>query len=631
MQIENNTPDTVKPSEVSRRRRQSRTGKQAKIIANYACPSCRDKGGDSTGNHLMVFESGKGYCNRCPKHFSEEEVKAAKEEKYGNRRRFQKSKFQEAYKYNKGLTLEDMPHLGFLGDKHRGITAETDRHFGIRTQVDERNGKPLARFYPYHVEEELFGYKNRKLPKEWESDIGTIKGTDLFGWNLCKGPRKVLAIVEGEEDCAAGWQMWKAINMRSDNRRIKRSNPHIVSLPNGAKGAEKILLHHFDELMKYEKIIWFGDNYKLDVEGAIALERAVQVIGVDKLYVSEYPDRKKDLCDILKLGGQEALDAFAEMYFNAKKYQPADIIDGADLTLEDIEREQISGVPLPFPSVQEKIDGLRPYEHTLLFAGSGIGKSTFAKAIGHWVCTEYDWKVGNIFLEERDDKTQQGYIAYDNKVSLREYRKDYNIIPREDKQKTLETVIKNMMFLRHMGSIDPDVLMNKIRYLHAKGCKLIILDHISMVVTQSDDERKDIDNLMEQIYRFCETHPVHVISIVHLNRSGKANFERGAEITSGNLRGSAGLLQMAWNAIGIEGDNQHDQYPDARFPRFLKCRETGEVGLCSGALMYNKKTGRFKHDESVTKDDIMPSFEKQTPSMGGGSKGGGGGFDNKAS
>jgi len=624
--ILNDTTDTeVTPSRHNRRKRRGGS-KSSTPVANLPCPHCRAKGGDSTGNHLMVFKDGKGYCSRCPKHFTVEEVQAAKDAKNTKRQsRFERSTFQKSYK--KELTIEDIQYFGFLGDAHRSISAETDRYFGIKTEVNQSTGQSITRYYPYYVEDDLYGYKVRGLPKNWKTDVGTIKGTDLFGWNLLKGAKKTLIITEGEEDCAAGWQLNKAMNMRSDNRRIKRSVPHIVSLPNGTKGAQKILLHHIEDLMKYDKILWMGDNYKIDPEGALALEVAVQVIGVDKLYVAEYPDRKKDLCDLMKLSTTEAVDAFAEMYFNAKKYSPADIVDGADLEVSDLEKEVVVGYEIPFHSIQEKLQGLRLYEHTLLFSGSGMGKSTLCRALGHWMAYEHRWQVGNIYLEERYDKTAQGYMAYDNSVSLGAYRKDFSIISEEDKLNTMENIITKMMFLNHNGCISPDVLMNKIRYLFNKGCKLIILDHISMAVTGSDDERREIDTLMENIYRFCETNPIHVISVVHLSRDSKRDFARGAEITANNLRGSAGLLQMAWNAIGLEGDNQHEDHADTRFPRMLKCRETGEVGLCDGGYRYSKVTGRFKFDEDISKDDIIEKKQPWTPSlptMGGGS------HDNKA-
>ena len=34
------------------------------IIQNVPCPACQKNGHDVTGNHLMIFDDGAGYCNR---------------------------------------------------------------------------------------------------------------------------------------------------------------------------------------------------------------------------------------------------------------------------------------------------------------------------------------------------------------------------------------------------------------------------------------------------------------------------------------------------------------------------------------------------------------------------------------
>lgn len=621
-----NSNELVSPSQFRRlKRNSSNNTKREKIVKNIPCPECRAKGNDSTGNHLMVFESGSGYCAKCPKSFTKEMIESSEDDKKVYKR---KHRYSYQNSYTKELQLSDMDYLGFIGDTSRGISSETDRYFGIRTEIDENTRKPVTRYYPYYIEKDLSGYKPRNLPKNWGKDIGSIKGSDLFGWHKLKGSKHTLIIVEGEEDCAAGYQLWKSMNLRSSNRRVRRSSPHIVSLPNGAKGLTKIYLKHIEELLKYEKIIWMGDNYKTDSEGLLALEETVRVLGVNRVYVAEYPEYKKDLCDINKVGAESAIDLFSEMYFNAKPYSPNDVIEGCDLERSDVEKEPVVGYKIRFEGINEMMGGLRLYEHTLFFSGSGMGKSTLCRDFGYNMCVDHGFMVGNIYLEERVDKTAQGYIAYDNDISLQSYRQDFSRISDEQYALTKKRVLDKMLFLNHNGSIDPDVLMDKIRYLHSKGCSLIILDHLSMAVTGADDERKDIDNLMEQLYRFCDTHPIHVISVVHLSRDAKRDFTRGAEITVNNLRGSSGLIQMCWNAIGLEGDNQHEDsiLADTRYPRFLKCRETGEVGLSKGSLEYSKGTGKFTENTKGNREDII-----QNNNQGDSIPRFGGSYDNKAS
>jgi twinkle protein len=41
----------------------------------------------------------------------------------------------------------------------------------------------------------------------------------------------------------------------------------------------------------------------------------------------------------------------------------------------------------------------------------------------------------------------------------------------------------NMMFYDHFGSLESDRLLTMMRYMAASGCRRIVLDHISIVVS----------------------------------------------------------------------------------------------------------------------------------------------------
>ena len=622
--------------------------KGSDIVGNMACPSCRSRGSDSSGNHLILFSDGRGYCSRCPKNYSVEQVTDAKNgtvfnqpqlppsNNNGGSYNFNRGRGYQS-KYNQALTIEDILHFGYLGDEKRGITSYTDAHFGTKTEIDTGNRKPKARYYPMHNEGELTGYKPRILPKNWGNAIGTIKGCDLFGWHLCTGQRRTLIITEGEEDCLSTWQLNKRLNDKSDKPSIRRSNPHVVSLPNGTKGVFKILMHHIEELLKYNKIIWLGDNQRTDLDGAEALEVAIQVLGVDKFYVPEYPEHKKDMCDVLKMGYDVSLDVFADMYFNCEKYRPADIVDGSNLTLEDIEKEPVIGYNIPFHSLNEDLGGLRLKHLSLWTSGSGMGKSTVLRIISHTMVRDHGAMVGNIFLEESNEDTQQAVIAYDNKVSLKRYQEDFNVIPIADRKKSLESIISQMMFLDHNGDIDTDTLINKARYLYNKGCKYIILDHITMAVAGGGDMNESLVYAMGELYKFCQKNDVHVAVVVHLNKgpSGSKDVNRGGEITARHLLGSSALMQNSWDVITIRGNQMSDKYSNYRFFSILKTRKGRRVGICKGGYRYDTDTGTFHYDPDISiqnaiADDVenLNHSDNNTPTMGSNKSSK---FDNKAS
>ena len=624
------TPDqTMAPSAARKRRDKRKARQRGTVVKNVACPSCRSKGNDSTGNHLMVFDDGAAHCPKCPKTYKAGEWETANATKNAPQ---QRNSYNSNSSWNgrpKKLTVEDLAHMGFAGWNKRGISKAADEHFGVKTKHDPSNGAAVTRYYPYKDGGELMGYKPRVLPKDFttETAIGTIKGTDLYGWDRCKGQRHTLVIVEGEEDCHYGWDLWKAMNARSTSRRVKRSNPHIVSLGNGAKGVQKQFMKHLPELLKYKRIIWMGDNYHTDEEGKKALEAAVRLLGAKRVEVAEYPEHTKDLGDLKKLGAEEAIDMFAEMWFGAKSYCPADIKQGGDYEWDEVFKAPVIGLDFPLDGLCEAIGGMRLREHTVWMAGSGLGKTTFCRKLAHHMASTHGWKCGSIFLEEQDEQTVQGYIALHKGVPLHKLRGDPDMIPKEERAGCMEYIKDNHIFLTHNGSIETEALMDKVRHMYSMGCKMFIIDHLTMATNLAEDQRLALDELMEALYKFCGTHDVHVHSVIHLNRTAKLDFSRGAEVSETNIRGSAGVMQQVWNAIALEGDNQHEEYPHHRFARVLKCREIpGATGMTKGAYIYNPETGDINYDATCTKDMILMDKKNFSPS----SKPMMGAFNNKA-
>ena len=82
--------------------------------------------------------------------------------------------------------------------------------------------------------------------------------------------------------------------------------------------------------------------------------------------------------------------------------------------------------------------------------------------------------------------------------------------------------------------------MGRIRYM-AKGldCKWIILDHLSIVVSDQDtgDERKAIDSIMTNLRKLVQETGVGLFLVSHLKRpNGSKAHEDGGKISLGELR-----------------------------------------------------------------------------------------------
>lgn len=538
------------------------------------CPKCREEGKDSTGNHLSLFKDGKaGWCARFHGLVRLEEDRVD----YG----------RSNTSYNK-LDLALINRLPIRGLEDRGISQEIADRFGVRVSVDEQSGEVDAQYYPYHDSDgNVVGYKKRALPKQF-SVVGKLKG--LFGQHLCKGG-KFLCVFEGELDAMAAQQMLAEMG----------KNFNCVSLPNGANEdgtIDNTTLRELEWMTQFE-----GVALCLDMDGpgqATAKALADVLASQTKVKIVKLPH--KDACELLKRGmAKEFLSAL----YNAKPYHPEQIVEGHSLSLDALRTPKAPGFELPYPKLNKMMHGLRKGEITLVTAGSGIGKSSWTREVAYRLALS-GFKIAVIALETPMEDAARMFVAMDNNVPAYRLIFNPNCIPKEDYEASYDKLFKTdqINFFSHWGSIAADELVRKCQYyVKALGVDFIVLDHISMVVAGagSDNERKDIDVLFENLTKLTVETGVGVLAVMHLKRVQGKSFNKGDEVELTDLRGSAGAEQMSWTVLALERDQQSEEKKDMVRLRLLKNRTTGFTGLAD-TLVYNHENGRLELFEAEDYD-----------------------------
>lgn len=550
------------------------------IIGNAPCPKCIARGRDRTGNHLILFKDGGGYCNRC----------GYKEppETFTKPQQVSKEPLDAVGLSHVIKKIEE--NSAILAVTHRGLKLHTCRHFGYRTGLSTADGStPVAYYSPLYTENKTVqGYKV-KTPDKRKWIAGNHKESKMFGWEVCPDRGNKLFIAEGPEDAMS---MYQVIYEHVEERF--RGRIAVMALQYGAGAADKEILQNMDKIQGYKEVVLCFD---MDEAGQQAVDKALTVLDASKVKVARFD--LKDANEML-LAGKER-----DLYFaliQAGPPRPEKIISGDEISLEAISQPLRPGIMTPYPGLNNKIQGLRygqgAGEVTVICAGTGFGKTTLARELDYHLIKNTDLKVGHIFLEENDIKTAQGLIAIDNNVPLGAFRRDPNVIPEQQRAHSLKTLINNgrTFFMKHWGSLDSSVLVDHMMYLgKVCGCSFIFLDHISLVVSgeqsSSEGERKDLDILMTKLSAFTEESGVSVIAVVHLKRPDKGSYNEGRKVSLTALRGSAGIEQLSHNVLAIEGDQSGDS-PNDRILRVLKCREWGDVGEAD-YLTYHQDTGRL--------------------------------------
>jgi len=350
----------------------------ASIVGDEPCPQCRERGGDKTGNHLILFDDGNKYCNRCHYFVSADGTLT-----------------RERDDDDMHLTFEQAQDLPVFGIPHKGIKEKACEHFGIRTEFSGQ-GDVASTLYPHYTDGKLDGYKT-KTPDKKFSAVGSIRGGELFGQSVSHTGGKFVVITEGEDDAASVWQCLV------DNSDMEGWSPAVVSLTHGASSAVKDVAANLEFLNAFDRVIICFDE---DEAGRAAVDAVCPLIG-GQVYVTKLTE--KDANDMLMAGKSD--DLKWAVISQAKKYQPDGIIDGADTWERYKHSSNVQCIPYPYTKLTEMTYGFRPGSIVTITSGTGVGKTQFMRELKYHVFQATDWNVADIALEEDVGDSVSGLMS----------------------------------------------------------------------------------------------------------------------------------------------------------------------------------------------------------------------------
>lgn len=531
----------------------------SKFLYHIPCPSC----GSSDANSL--FDDGHEYCYACSRHASGSDA--------GGERKAAKKMPGEL------IQSLDYRELGV-----RGISEETCRKWGygyaelygdavqVATYCD-LNGTPVAQ-------------KIRTRDKQF-SVLGNLKKAALYGAHLWRDGGRMIVVTEGEIDALS-------VSQIQDNKWP------VVSIPSGANGAKSAIERNIEYLEKFEAVVFMFDN---DEPGKKAALECAELLTPGKARIAALP--LKDANDMLRAGRRkEVVDAM----WGARVFRPDGILAREELWEHLTRVNNAKSVPYPYPGLNEMCHGLRESEVVTVTAGSGVGKSLLCREIAHSLVSSHGQKVGIIALEESVRRTVQGLLS----ITLNKLLHITDDTTNEQLRAAFDKTIGDKVFCYdHWGSIDSDTLLSKIRYMaRGLGCRFVVLDHISIVVSgqEDGDERRCIDNLMTKLRSLAEETKLCIILVSHLKRPPGQGHEEGAVTSLAQLRGSAAIGQLSDIVIGAERNQQDPETRNILQLRVLKNRFTGQTGLAD-RLAYNVNTGRLEVAEFASDPAAGPTTD----------------------
>lgn len=468
------------------------------------------------------------------------------------------------------IEFKDVPKLPLKPLSKRGITGETAKLYGIRTEVDTESGEDSVYYFPLYKNGGLIGYQSkvaREPGKRQKNDIarvGETKGCDPFGSHLHARGGKMVIVVEGGEDAGAAYDML-----------VKVGKKYRVVATLGTDGWKRML----DYFESFDKVVIAYDQ---DAAGKQAAGEFAQALSSGKAVIMRWngpPDPNG-----LMLHRQGA-DVFYSAIQKSEPYRPDGFVTG-DEVWRRMENYVEPTVLLPFPDewelLREKMGGMREAEISMWTAGSSIGKTSYIRNLkSHALRSSDTMRIGEVELEERGEKTWRGLMQFHMGRRWKEMTTEER---REAWEQTYGT--KRIITLDHRSQFGRgQKLIGQFKYLHYHmGCKVIFLDHVTLAVNEFGEGQGNMaqDTMMNEFLEFVETTGVHLCLISHLRKTGAGgrSFEDGAIPSMDDLKGSGSLKQVSFDIVGVSRNMQDENDYERNVSQLhvMKCRETGKTG-----------------------------------------------------
>lgn len=544
----------------------------SRIIGDTSCLKCVEAGGDRTSNHLMLFEDGGSYCNRCgfKGNWKDDGIKPVE------RKAITDSELKEI--------IEDFLSCEIKAYTKRKIKKSTAERYGCRVGCSPSDRTSIGSYLlPYHTTDgKLTGYKVRLLEEKKFWNVGRVKDAALFGQQLLpKGNFKNLYICESAMDTMSVYQAikesWKAKGISAE--------PWVVGLPHGTGCAIDVLNKNKEKLDRAGQIIVVMDNDKAGQEA------------VDKI-ASLYPNTKtvtleegKDPNDYLMEGRSSELSKLIQ--FSSVEYKLDGMSDISEL-VEEIAQPITYGIAYPWKTMTKLTYGLNDQQIIGIASGVGMGKSDlknemlvhFCKQGIH--CTNFD-------LEYK--YTKSGILLASKAASKALHRPDSTVTQDEIKQ-ALEPLSGLLSMYKHKGSRDWDEIKSYIRHsVITNNSRIVMLDPITALVAHlSSSEANDMLNtIFSDLSAMSQELDFTTMYFAHLNppKTGPSH-ERGGKVNESQMTGSRAMMKWSTHIWGLEGTKNPDLPEHERNVRkmvLLKDRDFGNVG--SFYLYYDSETTRL--------------------------------------
>lgn len=419
----------------------------------------------------------------------------------------QKNSIDKRYRYPKP-ELADNKDVVYAYLESRGISKETADYMNVQ---QDTKGNLVLNYYD--TNDVLTMVKIRKTHElaKGESKISALAGADtkhlLYGMNKVN-ITKPLIICCGEIDALSC---------------IEAGATNAVSIPFG-DNAFQFVGEQWDFLQQFNEIIVIpdnddsGDKFRKEITRRLG-ENRIKIAEVPTPYIDELTDEViaiKDVNDLLVNVGKNAVLCIIN---NAQEAEIESIVDYTEV--KRFNMADVDGFKSGFNNLDSLLDKFYVGTTNLITGSSGAGKSSFLSTL---ICRAVEQGFPTFcFSGELTTESLRSWIDFVHcgQVNVNEYTNGntpyYKIKP--DAYDRINEFYKGKLFFYRDGfdSKASSLLKTMEAVVCRKGVKCIVLDNMSVVDLENDDNNKwnKQDEFIREVIEFGKKWQVVIFVVLH--------------------------------------------------------------------------------------------------------------------
>lgn len=581
------------------------------ILGDSACPDCRSRGHDETGNHLLHMrnldtQEEFASCNRCGYNVVITD---------GNRKELEDMRNikEELTEEELEAILAEAQELPIMALESRGIRRDVAERYKVRVGLSQTNREVNSHFYPKYRDGILSSFKVRNLDPKYFYAVGNGSQCDFFGEEQAKFGDVFsgkLFIFEDELSAMSGYQC--LVDATKSTYK-----PACVSLPDGAGSIASVFSRRRKFLDSFQELVICMDNDEAGEE-AVTKARALY----PKIKVARIPKGRKkdgglikDANDLLMEGRGVELNNC--LRFNAATESPAGAVTVSEC-LEDALKKPEWGFEYPWKGLTELTYGIRLGEMIAVGGGVGGGKTLIAHELTAWLINKYQQKVGVFMLEETTGNTLKNIAGKSANIPFHKPDAEF------DEDQLRDEILKydgNLFLYKNYGQNSWEDIKRCIRFwVIEHGVKFLFIDNVTALVSHltATEINSEVAKIGVELSGLCNELGCTAFIFSHLNppKNG-APHEEGGQVQEVQFTGSRALMRFSQVILGFERNKQAEgDAKNLSMIRLLKERNFGGSGVVPS--IYNPVTGRLRQrtdDEFDPENPFsIPGYEEPTGS-----------------